>query len=323
MKIELIPLEGDTPGHAFTLRVVRFGQAGAGPDIYMQAGLHANEVPGMLALDRLIPMLDAAEREGRLEGRVTLVPNANPVGLSQSLFDRAFGVHELNSGMNFNRVFPAEAPSDLAGRSVAQRLKATLIELAVKADVVLDLHCDEEAPVYLFAPESCLPDARDLAWALGAVVILTEPGQGPESFDMTVMQRWGERAGVAGFAATVELRGMLDVTDELAERNAAGLYRYLAGRGTVRDALTPLTSPEPLIADVGLAEYVATPVAGTVLYDVDVGDRVVPGQRVAQILPDAGAPRRDVTAPAAGFVLARRDRRFLRRGDDVLTIVRT
>jgi hypothetical protein len=28
-------------------------------------------------------------------------------------------------------------------------------------------------------------------------------------------------------------------------------------------------------------------------------------------------------APAAGFVLARRDRRFLRRGDDVLTIVRT
>jgi predicted deacylase len=83
-----------------------------------------------------------------------------------------------------------------------------------------------------------------------------------------------------------------------------------------------LTSPEPLVADVGLAEYVATPVAGTVLYDVDVGDQVAPGQRVAQIVPDAGAPRHDVRAPAAGLVLARRDRRFLRRGDDVLTIVR-
>jgi predicted deacylase len=83
-----------------------------------------------------------------------------------------------------------------------------------------------------------------------------------------------------------------------------------------------LTSAEPLIADVGLAEYIATPVAGTVLYDVGVGDRVAPGQRIARILPDAGSPRHDVTAPAAGFVLARRDRRFLRRGDDVLTIVR-
>jgi predicted deacylase len=68
MKIELIPLEGDTPGHAFTLRVVRFGQAEAGPDIYMQAGLHANELPGMLALDRLIPI--ATPRRGKGCSRV-------------------------------------------------------------------------------------------------------------------------------------------------------------------------------------------------------------------------------------------------------------
>jgi predicted deacylase len=288
----------------------------------MQAGIHPNELPGMLALDRLIPMLDAAEREGRLEGQVTLVPNANPVGLAQSVFDKTLGLCELNTGLDFNRAFPAETPSDIAGRSVAQRLKATLIGLAITADVVLDIHCDEEGPVDIFAPEKCLSQAQDLARAMGAAVILTEAGPGPESFDITLMQRWGERTGVSGFAATVELRGMLDVTDEVAERDAAGLYRYLAGRGTVRDSLAPLTSPEPLVADVGLAEYIATPVAGTVLYDVDVGDWVAAGQRLAQILPEAGTPRHDVTAPAEGYVLARRDRRFLRRGDDVLTIVR-
>jgi predicted deacylase len=42
----------------------------------MHAGLRANDLPGTLAIDRLIPMLDAADRKGQRDGRVTSVPNA-------------------------------------------------------------------------------------------------------------------------------------------------------------------------------------------------------------------------------------------------------
>lgn len=246
-------------------------------------------------------------------GRVTLVPHANPVGLAQAVFDTTLGRFDLNGRMNFNRAFPTGTPSDLIGRPMAQRLKATLLGLATEAEVVLDLHCDDEAPVYLYAHESRLPQARDLAQALGAAVILTDPSQAAESFDMAVMLRWGEAAAGSRFAATVELRGMLDVRDDLAASDAAGLYQYLVRLGTVRDDLPPVASPEPLVADVDLAELIPTPVAGAVLYEVEVGDWVTAGQRVAQVLPEAGTARHEVLAPADGYVMTRKDHRFLRR----------
>jgi hypothetical protein len=139
---------------------------------------------------------------------------------------------------------------------------------------------------------------------------------------MAVMLRRGEAAAESRFAATVERRGMLDVRDDLAATDAAGLSRYLVHLGTVWDDLAPVASPEPLVADVALAEYISKLVAGAVLYEVEVGDRATAGQRVAPVLSEAGAARHEVLAPAEGYVLARRDRRFLRRGDNVLTILR-
>ena len=62
MEIERVTLEADTPGQEFFLRVIRFRGSRQGPAVYIQAGLHANELPGLVALDRLIPRLEAAER---------------------------------------------------------------------------------------------------------------------------------------------------------------------------------------------------------------------------------------------------------------------
>jgi predicted deacylase len=129
MEIEYTTLESDTPGQSFALRFIRFRGSGNGPSIYMQAALHAHEFAGMVALDRLIPRLEQAESEGRLASSVTLVPHANPVGLAQAVFGETLGRFDVNSRLNFNRSFPADAPESLSGRSTAERLKATLLSL--------------------------------------------------------------------------------------------------------------------------------------------------------------------------------------------------
>lgn len=322
MKVDQIVLEGDTPGQGFALRVIRFGAEGPGPSVYMQAALHAAELPGMVALDWLIPRLEAAERDGRLRGAVTLVPHANPIGLAQGVLGETLGRFDLYGRLNFNRAFPAEGPAELAGRPLPERLKAALVALALEAEVVLDIHCDDEGPVYLYAMEDQVPQALDLARDLGAVAILTDPRTNTETFDQTVPHRWGPEKA-SRFAATVELRGLVDVDDRLGAADAAGLYRYLVRLGTVSDdfpAATP--GPEPLVVGSPLAEYVYSPVGGAVLFEAAVGDWVTAGQRVAQVLSEAGSPRHEVLAPAEGMVMTRRDRRVLRRGDEVLKILR-
>jgi predicted deacylase len=72
-----------TPGTSRGIAVHRFGKAGARPKVYLQAAIHANELPGAMALHHLMPMLVEADRRGLIKGEVIVVPTVNPIGLSQ------------------------------------------------------------------------------------------------------------------------------------------------------------------------------------------------------------------------------------------------
>ena len=74
--------------------------------MYVQASLHAEELPGMLAAFHLRALLDQAEAAGRLRGEVVLVPVANPIGLAQRIDHKPMGRFELDSSENFNRHYP-------------------------------------------------------------------------------------------------------------------------------------------------------------------------------------------------------------------------
>ncbi len=324
MEIERISLESDTSGQEYFLRVLRFTGSGRGPAVYMQAALHAHELPGMVALDRLIPRLEAAENDGRLAGWVTIVPHANPIGLAQAIFAETLGRFDLNGRINFNRSFPSEAIDRLTGKPAPERLKALLVGLARQATVVLDLHCDDEGPVYLYVAERQLEMGRRLARAIEATVILTDSGSDPATFDATVLAHWAaeRRADDPRFAATIELRGTMDVTAALAERDAEGLYRYLVDIGTVIDELPAIPPIDLVSGDIEAAELIATPVPGALLYDVAVGDWVTEGQRLAVVLSEAGKEHHEVRAPFEGLVMTRRDRRFARRGDEIIKVLR-
>ncbi len=322
---------GDTPGTEWRFAVLRF--RGADPDApsaYLQAGLHSNELPGVAALHFLAPQLAAAEADGRLAGDVTLVPQANPIGAGQYLFAEPMGRFALNGRGNFNRGFPlpngdgtAATGRDDAPLAADARLKGRLVALIDGADIVLDLHCDDESPAYLYVPAPFWPHMADLAACLAVEAVLLWDDTSDGAFEEAAYARsfglpperpeWRRRA-----VSTVELRGRADVSEELARRDAAGLYRFLAGRGVVRNEAIPAPpSWNGPATPLDRVEVVRAPVGGAMLFHAKPGDRVEAGAPLVTLLTAPGEAGGEtlVRAPQAGTVLTRRTQRAARRGD--------
>ena len=68
MRIETLALTGASAGTRRELTQYRFGASGAQPKVYLQAGLHADEVPGVLVLQHLMDLLDQASGRGEIRG---------------------------------------------------------------------------------------------------------------------------------------------------------------------------------------------------------------------------------------------------------------
>ncbi|WP_145736048.1 succinylglutamate desuccinylase/aspartoacylase family protein [Nitrospirillum pindoramense] len=219
---EEIALDHGFPGTRRSVTVHRFGPAAASadrPKAYIQAALHADEIPGLLVAQHILARLRAADAEGRVRGDIILVPYANPIGLSQAVLGTAIGRFALSNGVNFNRDFPdlaapvADRVMDRLGQDAgtnvalvrqaareaiaawetateADSLRKILLGLAIDADVVLDLHCDSEALLHAYTGTESWPDASDLVAELGcrAVFLALESGGNP--FDESCSGLW-------------------------------------------------------------------------------------------------------------------------------------
>ena len=223
------PLLSPSLGSHKTLTSFHFGRPGAAPKVYMQASLHADELPAMLVVHHLMGLLRSAEAAGQLQGQVVLVPVANPIGLAQRLDHKAMGRFELGSSENFNRQFPdltaAVAPmvaSTLGNDPLAnvalvrqamgqhlqaqrpstelQSLRLALLQLAHDADHVLDLHCDCEAVMHLYTEDGCWPALAPLAQLLGSQAVLLAQGSGGRSFDECLSGPWWQLPDILGLS---------------------------------------------------------------------------------------------------------------------------
>jgi predicted deacylase len=206
-----------------TLTSFHFGKpadrAKGGLKIYIQASLHAEELPGMLAAYHLRPLLEAAEAAGQVVGEVVLVPVSNPIGLSQRLDHKPMGRFELDTSENFNRHYPdfakevlpaiqgklgADAAANvaivrqamadhLAGWTPDTELKSmrkTLLTLAHDADIVLDLHCDCEGVMHFYCEETCWPQLSAIAYFMGSQAILLAKDSGGGPIDECLSGAW-------------------------------------------------------------------------------------------------------------------------------------
>ena len=337
MKTTIEKLPGDTEGVAYELPVFRFrGSSRKAPTAYIQAALHAGELPGVVAIHALMPKLRAAEAEGRILGDITIVPAANPVGRAQYHFGEVQGRFHLGTRTNFNRDFPlldrpdrSALPPANPAATVDQRLKRLLVELSVGHDIVLDLHCDFESVSYLYVPTALWPAMQDCAAALGVEAVILWEGESGAAFEEAAIHPWlqlsPEKAGLdRRVVTTVEYRGLRDVEPSYAKSDAEGIYRLLAMRGVVADekAAKPRKF-NGIAAPIDNVELIAMPRGGAILFYVAPGDRVRKGQKLATIVHTPGDEdgALDLHAPQAGYVLTRSAHRSGRAGDDIIKLV--
>lgn len=339
-----------SPGTNHRLTVHRFGESGTRPCVYIQAALHADEIPGMICAQALRRGLMAIEAAGDLEGEVVLVPVANPLGLGQQVLGQPVGRFSLDDGINFNRDFPdlttefarigealtddpqanlaiirSELAAALAGRPAltqAQHLKAILIGLAFSADLVLDLHCDAEAAMHLYTHTASAQTFAPLAAFLGAQAVLLAEISGGDPFDEAVSRPWVELA--AGFpsrpvpfgcqSATVELRGQRDVDHDMAESDAAAILDFLRHSGVIVGV--PAALPPALCRPTALeaSEPIIASASGILVYRREVGETVSTGEVIAEIIDPLTGETTPVVTQSSGVFYARSSTRFATPG---------
>jgi uncharacterized protein len=350
MTTETHTLSHGSPGRSHTLAVHRFGAGLSGPKLYVQAGLHADEAPGMLVVQVLMAELQRLQSQGDLLGEVVVVPMANPIGLGQSIQGQAFGRFALSDGLNFNRCFAhlSERAADRLRQSSAlgtdaetnaqalrvalsqaceaiepqnetESLRKLLMQLAIPCATVIDLHCDGESVVHLYAGTPLAQACKPLAQAMGAHALLTAEVSGDNPFDEALSRPWWEvpqalsthpfpPAHVHGLAATVELRGEGDVRDDLASQDAQALLAFAAVRGVVKASAVTATNPvahSPAPTPLAGVEPLLAPISGVIVFEREPGTQVQAGERVARVLNPATGEQRDVRATRAGVLYAR------------------
>ncbi|PKH23003.1 succinylglutamate desuccinylase/aspartoacylase family protein [Pseudomonas fluorescens] len=338
------------PGTARQIHSFHYGPADAPGKVYIQASLHADELPGMLVCWHLKQRLAHLDAAGALRWEVVLVPVANPLGLEQVLMDVPQGRFDNDSRENFNRFFidvsqqvadqvqdvlttdPAhnlqlirsalrQTLADEVPATQLQSMRLILQALACDADVVLDLHCDFEAVQHLYLAPHAWPQVEPLARYLGAQACFMSEDAGGHSFDDCYTLFWAQmqarfpgRLAASGFAATVELRGVADVEDGLARQDCQALINYLTLRGAI-DGQAPL--PPPLLnppTPLAGVEPVVSPVGGLIVFCAQVGDYLKAGQTLAHIVDPITDRVTPVACAREGLLYVRSVRRMASAG---------
>ncbi len=351
MKSEQIALSPLAPGASIALNVHRFGEPGARPLVYIQAALHADEIPGMMAAHHLRERLTALEAEGRIRGEIVLVPVANPIGLAQRVMGSHVGRFNLADGINFNRGYPylvpkvaeriegkltgdAEANVRLVREALSSELEAwdtanpteilkkALLGMAIQADIVLDMHCDSEAVEHLYTHTQSAEEFAPLSCLIGARAYLLADESGDDPFDEACSRPWAELAErfkdhpipFSCHSTTLEFRGERDVNHELGSKDAGALIDYLTLRGIIAGDAPRL--PEALCAATPLAasEPVPAPATGIVVFHAQPGDRVKAGDVIAEIVEPVTGTVTQAKSPTDGLMFARISLRFATQG---------
>jgi predicted deacylase len=357
--IKRVRLMSSSPGTIREIKVHTIGAPGAGPRVYVQAALHANEIPGLLIAHHLLAMVLEADRKGRVRGEIVIVPYANPIGLSDNVLGNQVGREALDGSGNYNRGWPDLGSTvvpllvgKLGADEVANRktiraglhtvldgvavsnelvsLQIALLREAVDADYVVDIHTELVALAGMVVAPWSLP-------AMDALIAELAPGvthvtETPLLFDFATSKPWHDLAqaypGAAVpqgcVSATVELRGVTDVNDDLARRDAEAMVHFLCHVGAIEGgerAIPPIAGKKTPHEAVIMHR---TPVGGVIAYHQPLGTMVRKGDHIADVIdPAADNPthaRTAITAPREGIVYAYILNHLVRPNDIVVKI---
>ncbi len=322
-----ITLPSMTPGTQRSIPVLRFGKAGARPKVYMQAAIHANEMPGTMAMHHLMPLLAEADKKGLIQGEIILVPTVNPIGQAQLVGNSHAGRYNLLNYENFNRnwIDLSDAVAERVGkklgadaeanvrtiRKAAQdslkalkplnelgTLRVEVQKLSCDADFVLDLHCDIYAALHLFGAKNDVATGTlsTLAADLGVeATMYNDPYPKALTFSGVNSVLWARLAEQfpqanipqACMSVTVEMRSQHDVSDALGQSDAQNLYRWLVRQGVVGGKAEPLKKLKAAPAPMSGMDVGYSTCTGFLVFHVKPGAKVKKGQAICDVIDPA------------------------------------
>ncbi|WP_397453001.1 succinylglutamate desuccinylase/aspartoacylase family protein [Pseudomonas sp. NA-150] len=323
-----------------SLSVFRYGAGER--KVYIQASLHADELPGMRTAWELKKRLADLESQGLLKGVIELVPVANPIGLDQHVQGSHLGRFELASGKNFNRGFHelatpvAAAIGERLGNdgkanvalirqamrdeldglpAAANQLEAMhrlLLRHACDADITLDLHCDFDAAIHIYALPQQWPLWKPLAARLKAGVGLLTEDSGGSSFDESCSLPWlrlsrafpEAEIPLACLATTLELGSMGDTRVDQGQANAEAILGFLAENGFI-DGQWP-AAPTECCEGMPFegTQYLFPPHAGVVSFLREAGEWVEKGDALYEVVDPLNDRATTVCAGVSGVLFA-------------------
>lgn len=317
-------IPADTAGTSHELTILRFKPDQPTAKIYLQAALHADEQPGMLVLHHLIQMLTDAEKENRLQAEFVVLPMVNPLGMAHLAFGKHRGRYHPLNGLNYNRKWPdldamihdngadfsdqltdsaehnqqvirqaiKSALDHQSPKTALNRLRHMVIAEAYDADMVLDLHCADDALNHIYIVPQLMPEYQDLSDWMQSAATMTAEDSGGGSFDevwpvlwLKLARRYPDAAWPdVMLAATLEYRGEDAVDDQINRQDAVNLYQFLMGRGLIKgepaDYPSPAAEPTPLTG----VEYLRAERPCVVVFQKPLGAMVKTGDVIAELL---------------------------------------
>jgi predicted deacylase len=291
-----VPLGELADGSPLLLPVATIGGARPGPTVYLQAGIHGDEMTGIEVCRQALATIVPAE----LAGNVVAVPVANVA--SHLTRTRGF-LHEERWLIDINRIFPGN-PAGL----LTERVANVLFEAFVRhADLTIDLHsaldgCDIAPFVYIDPDDDehgTLEVRERVGLAFGT----------PYVYYKSRNARFGTSDLSRSISAQADLAGLAVVSAEMGEsRRVSGQYVPIGVHG-VRNALVAMgmlhEAPAPVAEQRRFTTFQILHAGrgGGLRLAVDIGHEVVAGQSVGEIVDVFGERVEDLRSPSDGFIL--------------------
>jgi predicted deacylase len=307
-------------GLPLTIPVYRLKSDGSGPNVYIQANMHGAEVQGNAVIFQLLEQL----KHLNLNGNITLVPYANPIGCNQKSGEFTLGRFDPITGTNWNRMYHynaglvaqfatdhahyddttlksifkqrliQEVDNKLHGPayllSTGERIALNLQKLAHQADIVLDLHTGPISSKHLYCPTY----ATDSARYFNIAHVLLIPSDFDGAMDEASFCPWwhlsdalskqGRTLPVQVEAFTVELGSQEKIDLNEALNDANSILSYLNHKAVFKDA--PHKPKKITRYACHLSDYFAyyAPIGGMIEYLAPLGTHIKAGQPIAHVL---------------------------------------
>jgi predicted deacylase len=316
-----IAVAQNASGRSLNVPIYRINNGLDGPTVYIQSSIHGAEVQGNVVIYHLLQALKGL----RIKGEIILVPNCNPVGTNIKAGEYTLGRFDPVNGTNWNRGYYYDAEQVLTfaesikeedsvediktqfrahlsaaidnklaqpwGLGLARQLNLNLQQLAVNADIVLDLHNGPVSTRHVYIPEY----AKEAAHQFSIPHCIFIPNKFAGALDEasfcpwwtlqdTLAAKFGREYDFAVQAFTLEMGSQEVISFSEGEKDAHSILGYLACKGVIDSSDYAPANMQRI--GVMLKDYktLYTDFGGMVEYCATPGQHVKAGETLARVL---------------------------------------